>query len=69
MSYTEKDEEMARETIQTARDIRLTEEEYNDVSRLLQWPEDLERFDRIAKPTSLTEMSFMSCTNLKKYLG
>lgn len=33
--------------------IELTEEEYNELERALQWPEDLQRYDRLNKP--LTE--------------
>lgn len=38
--------------------IPLTEEQYSELERALQWPEDIERYDRIAKPTNLTELSF-----------
>lgn len=38
------------------RDIPLTVEQYAELERAMQWPEDLERWDRIAKPTNLTEI-------------
>ena len=43
-----------------SRVIKLTPEQYNDLERALQWPEDLEWWDRINKPTRLTELSFIS---------
>jgi DNA-binding PadR family transcriptional regulator len=36
--------------------IELTPDEREALERAMQWPEDLERFDRIAKPTNLTEI-------------
>lgn len=36
--------------------IQLTPEQAEELTRAMQWPEDLERFDRIAKPTNLTEI-------------
>ena len=39
-----------------ARVIRLTPEQAEELTRAMQWPEDLEHFDRIAKPTHLTEI-------------
>jgi hypothetical protein len=36
--------------------IELTAEQAEALARALQWPEDLARFDRIAKPTNLTEI-------------
>ena len=39
-----------------ARINQLTPEQAEALTRALQWPEDLERFDRIAKPTNLTEI-------------
>ena len=39
------------------KDIPLTPEEYSELERALQWPEDLEKYDRIAKPTNLLEIS------------
>lgn len=40
------------------RDIHLTDEEYADLKRALQWPEDLPHYDRVAKPTNLSELIF-----------
>jgi hypothetical protein len=39
-----------------ARVIELTAAEAEELARAMQWPEDLARFDRIAKPTNLTEI-------------
>jgi hypothetical protein len=39
-----------------ARVIQLTPEQAEELTRAMQWPEDLELFDRIAKPTNLTEI-------------
>lgn len=36
--------------------IPLSPEEYAELERALQWPEDLERWDRNAKPTNLVEI-------------
>jgi hypothetical protein len=44
----------------TQKDIKLTQQEYLEMERAMQWPEDLARYDRIAKPTNLTEMSFIN---------
>lgn len=38
--------------------IALTEEDYNEIERLLQWPEDLAEYDRSNAPTTLTEIGF-----------
>lgn len=38
--------------------IPLTQKEYEELARALQWPEDLERWDKIAKTTALTEIKF-----------
>ena len=38
------------------RDIQLTDEQYAELERALQWPEDLEKYDSVAKPTNLTEL-------------
>lgn len=38
------------------RGIKLTEEEYADLERAMQWPEDIKQYDRIAKPTNLSEI-------------
>lgn len=40
------------------REIPLTPEEYSELERALQWPEDLDRWDRIARPTKLSEVAF-----------
>jgi hypothetical protein len=37
--------------------FRLTQDEYEGVERLLQWPEDLEAYDRINAPTILDELN------------
>ncbi len=37
--------------------IALTPEEYNDLERAMQWPEDLARWDRTNTPTPVTEMN------------
>jgi hypothetical protein len=39
-----------------ARVIQLAPEQAEELTRAMQWPEDLERFDHIAKPTNLTEI-------------
>ena len=39
-----------------ARVIQLTPEQAEELTRAMQWPEDLEQVDRIAKPTHLTEI-------------
>ncbi len=36
--------------------IPLSKEEYNELERAMQWPEDLERWDRTNTPTPLTEI-------------
>lgn len=36
--------------------VQLTADEYEGLARLLQWPEDLPRWDSISKPTRLTEI-------------
>lgn len=36
--------------------IKLTIEEYEELERAMQWPEDLEKWDRINTPTRLTEI-------------
>ena len=40
----------------TARTIQLTPEQADELTRAMQWPEDLEQFDRTAQPTNLTEI-------------
>lgn len=40
------------------KDIKLTPEEYSALERAMQWPEDLAKYDRIAKPTNLMEITF-----------
>lgn len=42
----------------THRDIPLTDKEYADLKRALQWPEDLPHYDKVAKPTNLSELTF-----------
>ena len=44
----------------TKQDIELTQQEYLDLERAMQWPEDLARYDRIAKPTNLSELSYIT---------
>ena len=39
-----------------ARTIQLTPEQAEELTRAMQWPEDLEQFNRTAKPTNLTEI-------------
>ena len=39
-----------------ARTIQLTPEQAEELARAMQWPEDLEQFNRTAKPTNLTEI-------------
>jgi hypothetical protein len=36
--------------------IPLNRKQYEDLKRALQWPEDLEKYDKLAKPTPLTEI-------------
>jgi len=42
------------------KDIPLTVEQYSELERALQWPEDLEKYDKVSKPTNLNELSFLS---------
>lgn len=42
--------------IEMDREIQLTEEEYSELERAMQWPEDLEHYDRVATPTNLSEL-------------
>lgn len=37
-------------------DIQLTEEEYAELERAMQWPEDLAKYDKINSPTNLSEI-------------
>jgi hypothetical protein len=37
--------------------LRLTQDEYDGIERLLQWPEDLEAYDRSNAPTILDELN------------
>lgn len=38
------------------RTIPLTREQYLELERALQWPEDLPAYDRLNKPTNLAEV-------------
>ena len=38
-------------------DIELTPDEYEWLERALQWPEHIEDYDRVRKPTNLTELN------------
>lgn len=40
----------------TTSSIQLTEQDYNEIERLLQWPEDLAAYDRSNTPTQLIEI-------------
>ena len=40
------------------REIPLTPEQYADLKRALMWPEEREHYDRVSKPTRLTELTF-----------
>lgn len=40
------------------REIPLTQQEYSALERAMQWPEDLAKYDRIAKPTNLMDLTF-----------
>lgn len=37
-------------------DIQLTEEEYTELERAMQWPEDLAKYDKLNMPTNLSEI-------------
>ena len=37
--------------------IKLTPQQYNELERAMQWPEDLAKWDSINKPTKLNELS------------
>lgn len=38
--------------------IKLTAADYAELERKMQWPEDLPKYDKLNKPTSLTEIGF-----------
>jgi hypothetical protein len=40
----------------TSSSIQLTEQDYNEIERLLQWPEDLDAYDRSNSPINLVEI-------------
>lgn len=40
------------------KDIPLTPAEYSALERAMQWPEDLPAWDRLNKPTNLSELSY-----------
>jgi hypothetical protein len=40
----------------TSSSIQLTEQDYNEIERLLQWPEDLAAYDRSNSPINLVEI-------------
>lgn len=39
-----------------ARTIKLTEQEYKELKRLLQWPEDLAKYDSDNKPVNMANI-------------
>ena len=39
-----------------ARTIKLTEKEYEELKRLLQWPEDLVKYDKDNKPVNMANI-------------
>ena len=39
-----------------ARTIKLTEQEYKELKRLLQWPEDLPKYDKDNKPINMANI-------------
>jgi hypothetical protein len=52
MEYEEEDE-TEYEVI-----LKFTKQEYMEIERMMQWPEDLAEYDRTNKPTNLTEIGF-----------
>ena len=38
--------------------LKLTKQEYMEIERMMQFPEDIEEYDRSNKPTILTEIGF-----------
>ena len=38
--------------------IELTEQEYKELERAMQWPEDLEQYDKLNAVTNLREIGF-----------
>ena len=38
--------------------LKLTKQEYMEIERMMQFPEDIEEYDRSNKPTNLTEIGF-----------
>ncbi len=39
-----------------AKTIKLTEQEYKELKRLLQWPEDLAKYDKDNKPVNMANI-------------
>ena len=39
-----------------ARTIKLTKQEYNELKRLLQWPEELPQYDKDNKPVNMASI-------------
>jgi len=37
--------------------IKLTEAQYKELERAMQWPEDLAKYEKLNTPTPLTELS------------
>ena len=38
--------------------IPLSKADYAELERMMQWPEDLPKYDKLNKPTPLTEIGF-----------
>lgn len=49
---------MDEETPTKHKVIKLTPQEYAELERAMQWPEDLPMYDRTCAPTKLTELAF-----------
>lgn len=49
--------DLVLDTAGESQTIRITQDEYDGIERLLQWPEDLEAYDRVNSPTSLRELT------------
>lgn len=47
------DEETKSKDLRT---IKLTEQEYKELKRLLQWPEDLPQYDKDSKPVNMANI-------------
>ena len=52
-----KENQMNEETqSKDARTIKLTEQEYKELKRLLQWPEDLSQYDKDNEPVNMAKI-------------